>query len=758
MLPLHSPGSAGCSCGKVDCHSIGKHPRTSQGLLDASADLTVVESWWRAWPNANVGLRTGVWADVLDLDSQDAVREFEALVRGAGVDLKLLPSVFTAKGLHFYFQTTKGQNLVGFRSGWDWRGEGGYVVAPPSRHATGGLYEWRTSIDGALPTAPEFLLQLLKQKRRTEVPAGDPIPAGRRNAALASMAGTMRHRGMSQAAIAAALLAENRMRCQPPLDDGEVRHIAASVGRYEPEATRREHSDNHRQGGERIRVPAPSDPMAVARAVLPKIWPGDPPRLVHWRGSFHRWVGSYWEEMPDLAVRDDLYQLLEQAEYYVGKDADTGELVYQLWKPTKSRMANVEAALQAVVPLDDLVDDRTWIRYDRRWLLGPHGTAFPAVVDLTSSLLPVTDGLLDLQTRTLLPPTPQFLNLSALPFELAGLLTRATAGNAVPCVPTPHWDSFLGSLWPDDPESVALLQEWFGYVLSGDIRQHKILVMVGPPRSGKGTLGHVLEALVGPRHTAGPTMSGLAQHFGLSSLIGKTLAVVADARFTGHDLMVTVERLLTISGADYIDIPRKFKSDWHGQLGVRFTFLSNELPRLPDVSGAIATRFLMLQLAESWLGREDLGLEERLMGELPGILLWALDGLDRLRARGHFVEPTSTRDAVRALMESTSTIKSFVADRCEVGGNFEAATVEVFESWREWCELNGIDHPGTAQRLGHDLRAALPRLTRRQRGSSHSGAKKPMYVGLRLRAAGDPEPPAVEDEPSASQVPLEFES
>ena len=534
------------------------------------------------------------------------------------------------------------------------------------------------------------------------------------------------------------------------------------------------HRNGHTEGGTgpntRLILPHPSDPMAVARRVLPKIWGAGTPRLIRWRGAFYRWTGSYWEEQPDTAVRAGLYHLLEDAVYFAGKDADTGENVYSPWRPSKPRVSNVVEALEAVTYLEDQVEEQSWVSYDREWTLGTHiasrstgesrlgthGDALPTIVGTTLDILPVQDGLLHLRTRTLHPPTPHFFSLSALPFQVRDLLRvqiqvdasprvpmGATDLNTPPddgvdrdaiCVPTPYWESFLHSLWPDDPDSVELLQEWFGYVLSGDIRQHKILILVGPPRSGKGTIARVLAALVGARHVAGPTMGELAQNFGLASLIGKKLAVVADARFTGRDLMVAVERLLTISGADWIDVPRKFKLDWHGQLGVRFTFLSNELPRLPDVSGAIATRFLVLQLMESWLGREDLELEARLMSELPGILLWGLDGLDRLRARGHFQEPKSTRDAVRALMESTSAIKAFLADRCEVGPYYEAPTAEVFSAWKEWCETNGVDHPGTAQRLGHDLRAAIPRLRTGKKGASRSRQVR-VFLGLRLLGA-----------------------
>src|SRR5262249_25859962 len=125
----------------------------------------------------------------------------------------------------------------------------------------------------------------------------------------------------------------------------------------------------------------------------------------------------------------------------------------------------------------------------------------------------------------------------------------------------------------------------------------------------------------------GPTLASLGTQFGLSPLLGKPLAIVSDARLGGGNVHQVVERLLTVSGEDMIDVDRKFRDPWTGKLPTRFMILSNELPRFGDASGAIAARFIVLQQTRSWLGKEDPHLTGALLGELPGILGWALDGL-----------------------------------------------------------------------------------------------------------------------------------
>src|SRR6185312_7025553 len=127
------------------------------------------------------------------------------------------------------------------------------------------------------------------------------------------------------------------------------------------------------------------------------------------------------------------------------------------------------------------------------------------------------------------------------------------------------------------------------------------------------------------------------------------------------------ERLLSISGEDTVTIDRKFKPAWTGRLATRFLILSNELPSILDASGALASRFIILKLTECFYGREDLGLLDRLLAELPGILNWSLAGLARLRKRGYFTQPKTAEGLVDDLNKLSSPIGKFVGDFCILG-------------------------------------------------------------------------------------------
>ena len=212
---------------------------------------------------------------------------------------------------------------------------------------------------------------------------------------------------------------------------------------------------------------------------------------------------------------------------------------------------------------------------------------------------------------SLLPPTPLFFSTNSLgcPFD--------------PQATCPEWMRFLETLWGDDEQSIDTLGEWFGYQLLPDVRHHKILLAVGPPRSGKGTIGRVLKLLLGQGSVANPTMSSLAGPFGLWPLLNKMAAIISDARLSDRhvDSMAILERLLSISGGDPQNIDRKcLPTVTAVMMAVRFTILTNEIPRLTDASGAIASRFIILQMTRSFLGKEDKELDRKLAGELPGIL------------------------------------------------------------------------------------------------------------------------------------------
>ena len=241
ILPLHWVEDGECSCGTQDCPDAGKHPRTRHGVKDATTDEKKVREWWHENPKANIGIAMGNDSGifVLDVDPrhggdeslQQMQEEYGALPAG--------PRVRTGGGgEHLYFTVPPGvtvRSRVALRPGIDVRGKGSYAVGVGSIHASGKKYLWekgKTPSHLPVPDCPAWLLDLISEQRPPKLKAQRCIPEGQRNSTLTSLGGSMRKWGAGNETIEAALLEENRVRCEPPLPDSEVRTIAASVSKY----------------------------------------------------------------------------------------------------------------------------------------------------------------------------------------------------------------------------------------------------------------------------------------------------------------------------------------------------------------------------------------------------------------------------------------------------------------------------------------------------------------------------------------------
>jgi putative DNA primase/helicase len=252
VFPSHQPIAAGCSCKKPYCDNVGKHPRwhaelLPHGVKDATTDPDLITRWWRRWSQANIGVATGAISNLVVVDV-DLKHDGPANLADLEATYEPLPEtvevVTGSGGRHVLFAHPGGiihNSVSTIGAGLDIRGDGGYIVAPPSLHASGRRYEWEIlhhPDDTPLAPLPEWLLAVIKAAetsptKRSPVPDG-PILEGARNDTLFRLACAMRRQGASEAAIRAALEVTNEERCSPPLEVSEIGRIAGSAAHYEP--------------------------------------------------------------------------------------------------------------------------------------------------------------------------------------------------------------------------------------------------------------------------------------------------------------------------------------------------------------------------------------------------------------------------------------------------------------------------------------------------------------------------------------------
>lgn len=399
-----------------------------------------------------------------------------------------------------------------------------------------------------------------------------------------------------------------------------------------------------------------------------------------WRADWYQHAGHVWQRLDDETFHAMLYERLETATCLKATTTN-GVTTFKAipWNPNNHKLFRVQHALASLRPnvlVSSEIDAPCWLD------------------DRSDQVIAFTNTLLRLEDRNQIDHTPTYFNTYALPFAYE------------PLAPTPQrWLDFLEEIWPDDPESVVLLQEWFGYVLSGRMDLHKLLAIFGLRRTGKGTVMHVLKALIGEWNAVNVSADSIAERFGLEPLINKPLAVIDEMVITGSGKNF-VAHIKNITGEGYPGVPRKNRQNWDGKLPTRFVFLANEAAHLPDASGTIIDRMLVLETRHNFDHKLDTSLRQKLETELPGIFNWALDGLDRLNQQGRFTEPESTREFVGQMYRTSSPITQFVEDYCDEKHDGFVSRKTAFMVWKHFCRDACIES-GSINSFLSKLRAAF---------------------------------------------------
>lgn len=248
LIPIAWPVKGGCGCSNPNCKAPGKHPLIPDWPNQWSKGITQVDKWFSRWPKMNLGIVTGFASGVvvLDVDGPEGEESLRELERQYGPLPDTWESITGGGGRHIYFEcpanVSELKNAVKFLPGLDVRADGGQVLAPGSLHSSGAYYEWEIlhhPEEVELADMPDWLFTIIRDYSQRDTgrkyPAeGEPIPEGQRNDYLAHFAGKLRRTGCSEPVLLAALQAENKSRCIPPLPDSELKQIVKSISRYPP--------------------------------------------------------------------------------------------------------------------------------------------------------------------------------------------------------------------------------------------------------------------------------------------------------------------------------------------------------------------------------------------------------------------------------------------------------------------------------------------------------------------------------------------
>ena len=441
-----------------------------------------------------------------------------------------------------------------------------------------------------------------------------------------------------------------------------------------------------------------------------------------WRGKFWEWNGRVYQEMAEADVKGSVYEFLDAS---VKREFDKKNNSVQLvrFRPTPKNVNDLLDGLRSGLGLP------TWCEPPMRLDTG----------ERAGEVLMFNNALVEVATGARMEPSPRLWVHNDLGYEWD------------PGAKCPGWLAFLEGIFPGDQEAKDCVEEFIGLSMTEEVKFHKGLLMVGKPRSGKGTIIHVTGSLVGGMEFASLEFDKWLgpNEFAREALLGKKVLAFPDVRlkpgkYYGQNFdpggvdHKSVEYLLKICSGDDVTIPRKYNpKPWHGVLFAKVLIASNKVPNFNDKT--LPTRFIKLAFDVSYLDREDVTLLGRLQGELPGIAVRCLAAYRRLCARGRFIQPRSGLRLERDIRQTSDPMTQFMEETFVVDPDGSVIIGSAFTAMKSWAARHGnpIDLTGLVKR--HFLRAirAVPDFAEVSNDGLRQHGADRRYFGLRYRRAKD---------------------
>lgn len=675
VFPVHSMRDGVCSCGRPDCGSPGKHPRTQRGLNDATTDTDTLRRWWAMWPDANVAVDCGASnLVVLDVDPRhggyESLDEWESL-REEGPLPPTLTSGTGGGGMHKFFRLL-GDDDAPSRNGWlegvDVKSTGGYVLLPPSNHASGQVYVWRYGGDPSEP--PSDLLSNVRGNgagSRARPPLPDPevilsgIAEGARDDTLFRYACQLRSRGLAREE-AWVLLRQAAASCQPPFPEADA-HVKLEQA-FQPAYLESDAASaqvwselrNLTDAGNALR-------MVDAYGSDVRYVPG-------W--SWVTWDGVRWNReggTGDLVVQRfalDVPRLIREVEARRA-ELDPGDRATLEMHANRSESAG---KVQALVTL---------ARSDPRVLRGVDD------FDADPWLLNTPDGVVDHRTGE--------VRLA----QRDDHLTRVSAcGPAEPGAIPYRWNEFLERVQPD-PEMRAYLRRAVGYTLTGSTQEKVMFVLWGTGNNGKTVFIETLRWLLGDyAKAAAKTVfveSRNERHRSEVAVLQGAYLVTCAEEIERRDRLNS-GLLKVITGGDRLMANFMRQDPFEFTARMKLWLGTNYRPTLTDFGPALKKRLHLVPWSISVPAAQQIP-RDTLLGMLqmegPAIMRWAMEGAAEWGKVGLAAERVpALGQALDEMYEEQDIFAEFLTDFGLVPSESEWISFDTIWAWyQDWCLRRG---------------------------------------------------------------------
>jgi len=677
IFPCHSIVDGRCTCAAgAKCTSPGKHPRTRYGVKDASSDLQVIERWWQTWPASNIGLACGSASNVVVIDidkGKGGFESMEALEETRGP----LPATLRAKsgggGRHLFFAYPSHSvpNRVNWLDGVDVRSDGGYVILPEGTHISGGRYLWEEP-RAPMATLPTDIAQDIKTTKADGLGDGKPlsdaasildgIPEGERDVTLFRWA--------------------CRLRRQHETDDDGGRRIVTHLVLAAAEAS----GFPKDQALKKVEQAFKQDHSDEVTAYYPMTDLGNRDRLVELYGDDLRYTGGMgWFQWGDTGWRAVPTELVHRM----------AEDVSQMIFDDAAGMADKKAA-RAMVQHGMRTQQAGALAAIEK-LARQHPQIYKSIeeFDTNPTELACLNGIVDLRTGELRP------------FSRDDLVTKNTGVIYNPDAVSPRWTKFLETATQGDKDLQEYLQLAAGYTATGLTVEECFFVITGPKASGKSTYVDGLHGALGQYATS--SQSDTFMHRRGRDVPKEEIARLAGLRMTSISEIREGDSfneglVKQVTGGDRITARFLYKDTFEFTPQFKLWFATNHDPMSGDE--AMLRRIKRIIFPHTIPAEErDRSLKQEVKTSMrEAILAWVVEGAKKYLATGRLQEPAVVLSAVTQYKADQDTFGMFAADCIRREDGHRAYFIELFTTWKMWCEGLG-QYPGRMLPFKEKLKA-----------------------------------------------------
>ncbi|MEW4564874.1 DUF5906 domain-containing protein [Bremerella sp. JC770] len=298
----------------------------------------------------------------------------------------------------------------------------------------------------------------------------------------------------------------------------------------------------------------------------------------------------------------------------------------------------------------------------------------------------------------------------------------------------PNWKKYLSEIFNGELDQILSLQMFTGLCLTDLTNQQKFLLISGGTRTGKSLCAKITQLTIGKHLTTSTSLLSLAGTHGMASMVGHRLAVLADERRLSKQTAAEVlPKILSITGEDYVPINQKYHQEYAARLSTRLMILSNETSPLLDEADALTSRMILLRTRRSFVGSENIHLEDTLRAELPGILGWAMQGLAMILTGQRLRSPASTEEDLASIKDDSNPLSEFFSDCLVSDPNGWIPNNSLHDAVRRWADERQLSTIAkiSPKRIAELLINAMPHVKRERK--THFNKTTRGFLGVSLK-------------------------